>query len=69
MGSIVEGSDFCAESGLCMGNTYLKTKSLHKYKRVAGGQDGLELMSVIDLVLKKEILCYGMRPFRSSCTV
>ena len=27
--------EFCAERGLCVGNTYSKHRSLHKYTRVA----------------------------------
>ena len=34
------GVEFCAERGLCVGNTYFKQRSLHKYTRVARGQDG-----------------------------
>ena len=56
-----------------MGNAYFKHKSLHKYTTVARGQDGVEVMSMIDLVLvKKHVLCAacedsernGMRPLR-----
>ena len=35
--------DFCAERVLCVGNTYFKHKSLHKYTRVAKGQDIAEV--------------------------
>ena len=35
--------EFCAERGLCMGNTYFKQKNLHKYTRVARDQDGVEV--------------------------
>ena len=32
--------EFCAEMvGLCVGNTYFKNRSLHRYTRVARGQD------------------------------
>ena len=42
-----------------MGNTYFKHKSLHKYTRVAKGQDGLEVKRMILLMLvKKDILSY-----------
>ena len=47
----------CAEEGLCGGNTYFKHKSLHKYTKVAKGQDGVEVKSMIDLVLVKSICC------------
>ena len=51
--------DFCAKMGLCMGNTYFEHKSLHKSTRVARGEDGVEVMSMIDLVLvKKDMLRY-----------
>ena len=36
-----------------VGNTYFKHKRLHKYTRVARGQDGMEIKSMIDLVLVK----------------
>ena len=50
---------FCAERGLCVGNTYLKNRSLHKYTRVARGQGGVEVNSLLDLALvKKDMLCY-----------
>ena len=49
---------FCTENELCMGNTYFKQRSLHQYTRVARGQ-GVELKSIIDLVLvKRDILQY-----------
>ena len=52
-------TDLCAERRLSLGNTYFDHKSLHKYTRVARGQDGLEIISMIDLVLvKKDELCY-----------
>ena len=71
--------DFCAERGLCMCNTYLEHMSLHKYTRVARGQDGVEVKSMTDLVKKLYAnLCAGCegserngtRPLRSPfCTV
>ena len=36
-----------------LGNTYFKYRSVHKYTRVAGGRDGMEIKSMIDLVLVK----------------
>ena len=45
--------DFCGEGGLYVGNTYFKHKSLHKYTREARSQDGMEVMSMIDLALVK----------------
>ena len=51
--------EFCAESGLCVGNMYFELKSLHKYTRVARGQDRVEVKRMIDLVLgKKDMLRY-----------
>ena len=51
--------EFCAERGLCMGNTYFEHKSLHKYTRVTRGQDRLEVKNMVDLVLvKKNTLCF-----------
>ena len=51
--------DFCIERELCVGNIYLKHKSLHKYPKVARGQDGMEVMTMIDLPLaKKDMLPY-----------
>ena len=49
--------EFCTERRLCVGNTYFKHKSWLKYTRVARGQDGVEVMSIIDPVLvKKDML-------------
>ena len=40
-----------------MGNTYFELRSLHKYTRVARSQDGVEVKSMINLVLvKKDML-------------
>ena len=49
--------EFCAERRLCVGNTYFKHKSLHKYTRVARAQEGVEIESMIDLVMVKKICC------------
>ena len=50
---------FCAERGLYVGNTYFEHKSLHKYKRMARVQDGVEVKRIIDLALvKKGMLRY-----------
>ena len=52
--------EFCAEKGICMGNTYFKHRSLHKYTRVARGLNGVEIKSMINLMLvKKDMLHYG----------
>ena len=42
-----------------MGDTYFKHRSLHKYTRVANAQDGVEIKSMVDLVLvKRDMLRY-----------
>ena len=39
--------------------TYFKNRSLHKFPRVARGRDGVEIKSMIDLVLvKRDMLRY-----------
>ena len=51
--------EFCAERGPCVCNTYFKHRSLHKYTRVERDQDGVEVKSIIYLVLvKKGMLRY-----------
>ena len=42
-----------AQKGNCVCVTYFKHRSLHKCTRVARGQDGVEVKSMIDLVLVK----------------
>ena len=43
--------------GSCVWVTYFEHKNLHKYSRVARGQDGEEIKSMIDLALiKKDML-------------
>ena len=45
--------------GDCVKVVYFKHSSLHRYTRVARGQDGVEANNMIDLVLvKKDMLCY-----------
>ena len=39
--------ELCAERKLCLGNTYFEHRSLHKFTRVARGQDGVEVKSMI----------------------
>ena len=54
------GVTFCSERRLCVCNTHLKYKSLHRYTKVARDQDGMEVQSMIELVLvKKDMLRYG----------
>ena len=48
--------EFCAEMGLCVGNTYFEHKSSHKCTRVSKGQVRVEVKSMIDLVLMKKHL-------------
>ena len=43
--------DLHTERGLCVCNKYFVHKILHKYTRVAIGYDGLNVLSMIDLVL------------------
>ena len=54
--------EFCPERGLCVGNTYFKQKqrSLHKHTRLARGQDGVKIKSMIDLmqVVKRDMARY-----------
>ena len=51
--------EFCAERGLCVGNTHFKNIILRRYKIVARGQDRVEVKSMIDLVLvKRDTLRY-----------
>ena len=52
--------DFCAKRGLCAGNTYFKHNSLHKYTRVARGQDGVDVTCA---ACERN----GIKPLRSPC--
>ena len=59
--------DICAERGLYVSNTYFEPKSLYKYTRATRGQDGVEVMRMLDLVLvKRDMMRYvqGMRAVR-----
>ena len=48
-----------AERGLCVGNTYFKYRRLLKFTRMARGRVGMEIKSMIDLVLvKRDMLRY-----------
>ena len=48
-----------AQKGNCVCLTYFKHRSLHKCTRVARDQDGVEVKSMIDLVLvKRDMLQY-----------
>ena len=63
--------EFCAERVPFVGNTYFKHRNLYKYTRTVGGRDGVEIKSMIDLMLvKRNMLRYvqdGMQPLRPSC--
>ena len=48
-----------------MGNTYFKHRSLHKYTRVAGDKDGVEVKSMIDLVLVKRYMLRYVQDMRT----
>ena len=45
--------DYCAESGLCVGNAYFKHISMHKYTGGTNGRDGVDIKNMTDLVLAK----------------
>ena len=48
-----------AQKGDCVSNTYFKHRSWQKYTKMARGQDGVNIKSMIDLVLvKREVLQY-----------
>ena len=56
---LLECQEKVPERGLCVGNTYFKHRGLRKYTRVKRGRDGVEMKSMIDLVLvKRDILQY-----------
>ena len=57
--------EFCAETGLCVGNTYFEHKNLHKYTRVVRGQDGVEVKSMIDLMLVKKDMLHFVKDVRA----
>ena len=47
--------NFCVERGLSVSNTYFEHRNLNKDTRVARGQDGVEVKTMIDLVLVKNL--------------
>ena len=50
---------FNAERRLCVDNTKFEHQILHRYTRVARGQDGVDAMSMVNLVLvKNDMPCY-----------
>ena len=50
--------------GLRVGYTYFSLKNLHRYTRVARGQDGVEVKSMIDLVMVKKDMLYYLQNVR-----
>ena len=56
--------DFCAEMGLSVSNTYFEQRSLHKFTRVARGQDRVELKSIIGLMLVKKAMLHYAQDMR-----
>ena len=56
--------EFCAERGLGVSNTYFEHRSLHKYTRVARGEDGVEVKSMIYLVLVKKDMLRNVQDVR-----
>ena len=56
---------FCAERGLCVDKTYLEHKNLHKYTRVTRNQDGVEVKSMVDLVLVKKDMLHFVQDVRT----
>ena len=48
-----------------MGNTYFEYRSMHKYRRLARGQYGVEVKSMIDLVLMKEHMLRYVQDMRA----
>ena len=47
-----------------MGNTYFKHKSLHKYASMARGEDGVNVMNMVDLVLVKSCMLWYVQDVR-----
>ena len=59
------GVEFCAERGLCVGKIYFEHKNLHKYRRVARGQGGVQVKSMTDLVLVKKDMLHFVQDVRA----
>ena len=53
------------ERGLCRGNTYFKHISLHNFTLVVSGQDGVEIKSMIDLMLVKRYMVRYVQDVRT----
>ena len=68
-----------AQKGVCVWVTYFKHRSVHKYTRVARGQDRVETKTMIDLACEEgyAAICGGCddgerdgtRPLRRACSV
>ena len=56
--------EFNVERGLCMDKMFFDHRSLHKYIRVARGQDVMEIKSMIALVLMKKDMLDCVRAVR-----
>ena len=52
-----EGWNFVQKGDDCVWVTNFKHRSLHMYTRVARGQSGVDMKSMIDLVLVKRDMC------------
>ena len=57
--------ELCAERGLCVGKTYFGHKSLNIYASVESGQDGMEVKSMINLMLMKKDMLYYVQDVRA----
>ena len=56
---------FVAGRGLYDGNNHFKHNNINKYRRMTRGQDGIELMSVIDLMLVKRGMLKHMQDVKT----
>ena len=62
----------CVKWELCVDHAYFKQKSIRKYTKVARGRDGVNVMKMINLVMKEKLksvqetrrLCreHGLKP-------
>ena len=50
---------------LHVGNTYFEYKNMHKYTKVSRDQDGVEVKSMIDLVLVKNDMLHYVQDVRA----
>ena len=56
--------DFCSDMGLYASNTYFKLKNLFMYTRETRGPDGVQVMSMINLVLVKKYMLHFVQDVR-----